>query len=124
MPTDSKDLARRGPQEAAIVEAPEAQSSDVGLAIRPVIDLDTAKQRLAELQRFVKFYLQQGEDYGIIPGTEKPTLYKPGADKLRDIYGLADSYELLDKVEDFERGLFDYTVRCTLTSKRNGAFIT
>ena len=68
--------------------------------LSPVMNLAVAKRRLAEFQEFVKDYLKEGEDFGIIPGTPKPTLLKPGADKLCELYGLADSYRILDKVED------------------------
>lgn len=88
--------------------------------LSPVMSLQLAKQRLKEFQEFVKEYLRDGEDYGTIPGTPKPTLYKPGADKLCELYGISDSYDILDKVEDFTMTppLFDYTIRCTLTRIR------
>jgi hypothetical protein len=88
-----------------------------GLILSPVMNLAVAKQRLKEFQEFVHEYLQEGEDFGTIPGTPKPTLYKPGADKLCELYGLSDSYTILSKIEDFESGLFDYTVECVLTSR-------
>ena len=31
----------------------------------------------------------KGQDYGVIPGTAKPTLLKPGAEKLAEYYGYA-----------------------------------
>jgi len=88
--------------------------------LSPVMSLQLAKQRLKEFQEFVKEYLREGEDYGTIPGTPKPTLYKPGADKLCELYGISDTYDILDKVEDFSMNppLFDYTIRCTLTRIR------
>lgn len=89
---------------------------DATLVLTPVMNLDIAKKRLQEFQEFVKFYLQEGEDFGIIPGTEKPTLYKPGADKLCELYGLGDSYRILTQTENFEADppLFDYTIECQL----------
>jgi hypothetical protein len=92
--------------------------------LQPVMNLQIAKQRLAEFQTFVKDYLKENEDYGTIPGTPKPTLYKPGADKLCELYGLGDSYDIIDKVEDFDRGLFDYTIRCTLVRLRSGVAVS
>jgi hypothetical protein len=86
--------------------------------LQPVMSLQLAKQRLAEFQGFVKEYLREGEDFGTIPGTPKPTLYKPGADKLCELYGLSDSYEIVDKTEDFDASLFDYTIKCVLTRIR------
>ena len=88
--------------------------------LSPVMSLQLAKQRLKEFQEFVKEYLVEDEDFGRIPGTPKPTLLKPGADKLCELYGLSDSYEIVDKVEDYSQNpaLFDYTIRCTLTRMR------
>ena len=104
-------------------------ASDGGLLqddiLSPVMNLQVAKKRLAEFQEFVKGYLVQDEDFGIIPGTPKPTLLKPGADKLCELYGLADSYEIIAKVEDYNANppLFDYTIRCTLVRMRTGVVV-
>lgn len=106
------------PKELVRYEAPENN-----LALSAVFDLATAKKRLAELQEFVKFYMQEGEDFGKIPGTPKPTLYKSGADKLCDIYGIADTYKITNRTEDWSKNLFDYEVECTLVSKRDGGLI-
>ena len=97
-------------------------SDDVAL-LSPVMNLQVAKQRLREFQEFVAGYLIPEEDYGTIPGTVKPTLFKPGADKLCELYGLADNFVILDKTENFDTGLFDYNIRCELISKRNGVLV-
>jgi hypothetical protein len=94
------------------------------LTLTPVMDVRFAKARLAEFQEFVRGYLVDGEDYGLIPGIPKPTLLKPGADKLCEVYGLADTYEILNRVEDWDRNLFDYEIKCTLTSKRDGSMVS
>lgn len=86
-----------------------------GRTLTPVMNLTLAKSRLAEFQDFVKGYMVEGEDYGQIPGTPKKTLYKPGADKLCELYGLSDSYRVIDRLVDFDRSLFDYEIECTLT---------
>jgi hypothetical protein len=86
-----------------------------GRTLTPVMDITLAKSRLAEFQKFIQEYMVQGEDYGKIPGTPKPTLYKPGADKLCELYGLSDSYRIIDRLVDFDRGLFDYEIECTLS---------
>ena len=110
-----------------MVTQPEAlmiTDSDVNLVLMPTMNLAIAKQRLHEFQQFVAECMVEGEDYGTIPSTPKPTLYKPGADKLCELYGLSDSYTILAKTEDFDRGLFDYTVECCLTSRRSNQFIS
>jgi hypothetical protein len=97
--------------EAIVTREPEVPPELLTL----VMDVALAKRRLGELQAFVRDYMIEGEDYGVIPGTSKPTLYKSGAEKLCEIYGLADDYIFLNSHEDFSSGLFDYTVKCILT---------
>lgn len=108
-------------ESEAIIHMPAQQ---LGEYLHPVMDLETAKRRLLEFQQFVKFYLRDGEDYGIIPGTPKPTLLKPGADKLCELYGLADTYPdaRIHRVEDWTKDppLFDYEVTCVLIHKSYG----
>ena len=95
---------------------------DPRLLLMPVMNIALAKQRLIEFQTFIKDYLVEGEDFGTIPGTNKPTLYKPGADKLCEIYGLADTYPsdriIRNERWELEPPLFDYEVTCVLIHKQ------
>jgi hypothetical protein len=63
---------------------------------------------------FVKAQMQKDIDYGVIPGTSKPTLLKPGAEKLCRLFNLRPSYELIQSVADFDKPLFHYHYRCVL----------
>src|SRR5277367_2639971 len=92
--------------------------------LSPVMNITLAKQRLAEFQSFVQGYLVEGEDFGKIPGAPKPILLKPGADKLCELYGLADDYEFIVRVEDFDKNLFDYMIKCILTDRRRGCLVS
>lgn len=47
------------------------------------------KARLALIQAVMRDVMQEGIDYGTIPGTDKPTLLKPGAEKLCVTFRLA-----------------------------------
>jgi len=98
--------------------------------LMPVMDIPTALARLKEFQAFCAEYLQEskdggedGGDYGIIPGTKKKTLLKSGAEKLCEIYGLADEYIMLREVEEWDRGLFAYTLKCVLKSRRDDSLV-
>jgi len=98
--------------------------------LMPVMDVPTALARLAEFQAFCSQYLQEsadggtdGGDYGVIPGTKKKTLLKSGAEKLCEIYGLADDYKVMSSVENWETGLFDYTLTCILKSRRDDSIV-
>jgi hypothetical protein len=63
---------------------------------------------------FVKLQMQRDIDYGIIPGTAKPSLLKPGAEKLCRLFNLRPHFELIHSVVDFEKPLFHFHYRCSL----------
>lgn len=117
-------VAAPGPRTSLVLRAP----ADV--ALMPVMNIEMALERLHVFQDFVKSYLQEsqdggtdGGDYGIIPGTKKSTLFKSGADKLCDVYGLADRYRIVMREEDFTNNLFDYTIECSLYRKTDEMFV-
>jgi len=83
------------------------------------INTELIKGRLEEIKAFqslVQSQLEEGKDYGVIPGTKKPTLLKPGAEKIVKLLMLDDEYEILKEIEDFDRPLFHYVVKCKLIS--------
>ncbi len=83
------------------------------------ISLEEANRRVGMLKEFVRDHMVEGEDYGIIPGTStKPTLFKPGAEKLNAIFGLAPVVEITNRVEDWDKGFVAYEVKVTLLNKR------
>lgn len=88
-----------------------------------VVRPEEIADRIKELQAFVEKYLQEGEDYGTIPGTQKPTLFKPGAEKLCDVYGFQRKFEVSERVEMWDKPLFHYEVRADLVSMRTGLLI-
>ena len=85
-----------------------------------VVTFAEAKHRLQQLQQFISEFMKPGVDYGIVPGTDKPTLLKPGAEKLCEIYGFSKWIEILHQTEDYDRPLFAYTVKVRLVSKTAG----
>lgn len=71
-------------------------------------------QHYQTMTAFVQAQMQKDVDYGVIPGTRKPTLLKPGAEKLCRLFSLRPSYQLIDYITDFEKPLFHYHYRCSL----------
>ena len=69
---------------------------------------------IAKFQAIVQKTLKKDHDYGVIPGTPKPTLLKPGAEKVLMLMGMTSEYEIIEQIEDYNKGIFAYTVRCTL----------
>jgi len=76
--------------------------------------LEQELKAVRAFQATVKKLLISGHDYGVIPGTQKPTLLKPGAEKIDKILHLADTYEMLNQVEDWQKGFFHYEIKCRL----------
>jgi len=48
--------------------------------------------RLMTIQDVMRNAMKKGQDYGTIPGTPKPTLFKPGAEKLCTVFKIAPDY--------------------------------
>jgi hypothetical protein len=95
------------------------------LSIIEAIDIQSipsTMQKISAMQAIVQKTLKRDHDYGIIPGTTKPTLLKPGAEKILLMFGLTSEYEFMDKIEDFRKGFFSYSIKCILT--KNGGKIT
>lgn len=68
---------------------------------------------LSELNDFTKNILKDKQDFGTIPGCgNKPTLFKPGAEKLLKAFGLAADIET--KIEHMDSGHREYISKCTL----------
>ncbi|MGB8191044.1 MAG: hypothetical protein WCF67_03950 [Chitinophagaceae bacterium] len=87
-----------------------------------MMPIEQAKDWYNDFVNFSRSILKQDLDYGIISGAAKPSLYKPGAEKLRFVYGLSSEMECKDKTVDMERPFIDYSYRCTIKSK-NGQIL-
>lgn len=95
------------------------------LALEPVSDNRTALARYVQLQDFVRAVMRKGEDFGDIPGVAKPTLFKAGAEKLAEMYGLAITLPDARRrsIENWEQGFWHYEVVCSLVSRRTGEVV-
>lgn len=81
--------------------------SETGFVMAPTI----VKQRMAEIEQY-RAIMREGEDYGTIPGTPKPTLYQPGADTLCIAAGLGVGEPVIERAtEDWEFGFFFYLIK-------------
>ena len=79
---------------------------------------------IKEFQTVVHDQMKKDKDYGVIPGTNKPTLLKPGAEKLAKLMNLADTYEIMEKTENWDKPFFNYTIRCLLTNINSGLLVS
>jgi len=72
----------------------------------------------SRVQSLIVKGLKEGVDYGIIPNTKVPTLYKAGAEKLAVAFGMTPSYEIISQEIDhncknvFEKKQWDKVRSC------------
>lgn len=89
--------------------------------------------------------LQEGRDYGLIPGTQKKTLWKPGAERICDAFALRSRFSIVEREIDHDRviewkkrkkrnntwveesgtsiGLYRYVVKCELIHRATGIVV-
>ncbi|EMO43815.1 hypothetical protein [Leptospira santarosai] len=79
------------------------------------------KSNIAVIQRVMRDVMRDGEHYGVIPGTGKPSLYKSGAEKLSFVFRLATEYTI--RQTDLPGGHREYEVICKLYSIETGKFL-
>lgn len=89
-------------------------------AVMPAMSVAQALTRYQAFKDFYTQVLRKNMDYGTVPGTEKPTLYKPGAEKLTTFFGLSVEFEIIERVQDWTgaehngEAFFYYLCRCHL----------
>lgn len=64
-----------------------------------------------------------GGDYGIIPGTNKKSLLKPGAEKLLKLFGFSAKTTLIKEIENFDQNFVFYKYRCEIIHIKSGAYV-
>lgn len=75
---------------------------------------------VALVQEVVRAVMKEGVHFGVIPGTDKPTLYKPGAELLCMTFRVADSYAVEDLSAD---GIVRYRVTCNGIHQTTGTVL-
>lgn len=86
--------------------------------------------------------LEPGRDYGIVPGTDRPTLFKPGAERIALAGRFKPDFEIVEAEVDHDReirwkkrdrdgrpregvslGVYRYVVRCRLIRRETGEVV-
>jgi len=98
--------------------------SDNAVAVINYEDYAMTTERIVKqvglIQEVMQGVMREGEHYGKIPGCgDKPSLLKPGAEKLSTTFRLAPSYDIQEK--NLPGGHREYRVLCTLTHIPTGA---
>lgn len=120
----------------------------VGGLIRPVASIDEIVQAQESVREIIQKALKPGRDYGTIPGTNKPTMYKAGAERTCAAFAVYPDYEILEKeidhnhenvymgwewhptirgkkvdVEKKSYGLYRYVIKCKIIHRESGLVI-
>ena len=77
-------------------------------------EVSTIMKKINTFQTVVQQTLKENHDYGIIPGVQKPTLLKPGGEKICMMLGINPEYDFLAVQEDYKNEFFSYNIKCTL----------
>ena len=117
--------ADKGDTMTVLADAPAQPGAEVTLhcgsvmtEYRPRIVMapEEAKELDDALRAMMKAVLREGVDYGVIPGTgTKPTLLKPGAEKLLQWFGFGHTVEVTETERDPDGRWAGVTYRCTVT---------
>ncbi len=76
----------------------------------------------APLPISAKSILKKNVDYGFINGRKKPSLLKPGAEKLRMAYNLTvKSIDCVSEIFDIDKKFIDATYKCILVNQDGDA---
>lgn len=104
-----------------------------------------------EMRGFIKQVLEEGRDYGVIPGVDKPSLLQPGAQRINVGFGVIPHYTTIEAQIDHDRvvewskrkkvfqnrqwtgdwaiesgtsiGVYRYVVRCELVHRDTGIVV-
>lgn len=69
-------------EETQVAPAEVVRFTPASLAVTPTVQAAELVARLDVIKQAMQQAMQEGVDYGTIPGAKKPSLWKPGAEKL------------------------------------------
>ncbi len=98
--------------------------SEESLTVREPSELTVTEivAKVAKVKEVAEKVMKKDVHYGIIPGTPKPTLYKPGGEILGLTFRLSPKYEGEREPIDLGKGHREYVIRCDLFHIHSGLF--
>lgn len=102
--------------------------SNQNLYVAPVVGIEEAKNKFEMVRKYTANCLTKDVDYGKVPGVSKPSLLKPGAEKICSLFGLTPKFVCVDKIMNWNgegnpdaEPFFYFEYRCDLF--RGGEFV-
>lgn len=105
------------------IDATALVVSDTADYLPAVEDIDQAIRVYDKIREEARKRLKKGVDFGKIPGTNKPTLLQPGADKLNNFFGLASEIVTVEKELNLDKDWAYYKAKATLRLKKSGNIV-
>jgi hypothetical protein len=99
--------------ELAPVDVALEATSPHGLMVQ-AIAIDTLVERVNLIKEAMKRCMVEGQHHGTIPGTKKPSLWKPGAELICTLFQLGTRYPKESMLIERENGHFLFTLTCEL----------
>jgi len=96
-------------------------SDELMITDQAELSIEEVKHQVAKIQNLMKSVMREGEHFGTIPGTDKPTLYKAGAEKLGFTFRLMPDFKVTRK--DLPDGHREYEILCTLKHMQSGKVV-
>lgn len=130
-------IVRKSCEHIEIVREEMANEETTAVAVRediaPALSRHNPQElslRLADMkqnrnltQQFFRDVMVKGVDYGTIPGTDKPTLLKPGAEGLCELYGYAPTIKHVEETKDWGSGFLRSVVTIALVQRGSGEVV-
>lgn len=85
-----------------------------------ICTIQDVKQQINIVNELLTEIMKVDHHYGIVPGTKKYTLLKPGAEKLCVLFQLVPKVDKIEK--DLGSGHREYEITMSLYHRKNGAF--
>jgi len=90
------------------------------IQIAGAMDLETAQKSQKMLNNYIATQMKEGVDFGTIPGTKKPGLWQPGAQKLLYFNGLGVKMICVEKIANWDKPFFYYEYKAIAFHKGTG----
>lgn len=88
-----------------------------------LVPIDNMKRAFNLTTKFYREVMNEGEDYGVVPGTNSKSLFQSGAEKLARLHKMSIQKEMVKEVTDFDKGFFYYKYRVTI-ARQTGEIVT
>jgi len=86
--------------------------------MQDTMSIEKIKSQVGLVKQVAKEVMEEGLHYGVIPGCKKPSLLKPGAEKLILTFRLKPDYQVEHRIE--QEKIIMYSVKCTLSHIHTG----